>query len=105
MEFMDISSLGVAYQYAVKFEQKFKKHNKWEFRYQNKQHPKYGKCGPKSQEKGHNKDGQTHDNYRNHQQRRVMESQRRTLEYGASSTKSLGTILMNVSLNNHCWLR
>jgi hypothetical protein len=63
MEFMDISSLGVAYRYVVKFEQKFKQHNKWEFRYENTQHPKYGKCGPKSQEKGHNKDGQTHDNY------------------------------------------
>jgi hypothetical protein len=40
-----------------------------------------------------------------HQQRRVMGSQRRTLESGVSSTKSLGTILMNVTPNNHCWLR
>jgi hypothetical protein len=40
-----------------------------------------------------------------HQQIRVMGSQRRTLENGVSSTKSLGKILMNVTPNNHCWLR
>jgi hypothetical protein len=40
-----------------------------------------------------------------HQQRRVMGSRRRTLESGVSSTKSLGTILMNVTPNSHCWLR
>jgi hypothetical protein len=40
----------------------------------------------------------------NHQQRRVMRS-RRTLENSASSTKSLGTILMNVVPNSCCWLR
>jgi hypothetical protein len=34
-----------------------------------------------------------------HQQRRVMGSRRRTLENGVSSTKSLGTILMNVTPN------
>jgi hypothetical protein len=31
MDFMDISSLSVAYQYAVKIEQKFKHQNKWDF--------------------------------------------------------------------------
>jgi hypothetical protein len=30
MDFLDISSLGVAYRYAVKIEQKFKKQSKWE---------------------------------------------------------------------------
>jgi hypothetical protein len=40
-----------------------------------------------------------------HQQRREMGSQRRTLESGASSIKSLGTILLNVSPNNHYLLR
>jgi hypothetical protein len=55
------------------------------------------------------KDRERMENHRitnpNHQQIRVMGSQRRTLENGASSTKSLGTILMNVTPNNHCWLR
>jgi hypothetical protein len=31
MDFLDISSLGVAYRYVVKIEQKFKQWNKWEF--------------------------------------------------------------------------
>jgi hypothetical protein len=35
-----------------------------------------------------------------HQERRVMGSRRKILESGASSTKSLGMILMNVSPNN-----
>jgi hypothetical protein len=40
-----------------------------------------------------------------HKQRRVKRSQRRTLENGVSSTKFLGTTLMNVTPKNHCWLR
>jgi hypothetical protein len=31
MDFLDISSLGVAYRYVVEIEQKFKHQNKWEF--------------------------------------------------------------------------
>jgi hypothetical protein len=37
-----------------------------------------------------------------HQQIRVMGSQRRTLESGVSYTKSLGTILMNVTPKSNC---
>jgi hypothetical protein len=43
MEFLDISSLGSAYRYAVKIEHKFKQQNKREFRSENMQQPKYGK--------------------------------------------------------------
>jgi hypothetical protein len=46
MDFLDISSLGVAYRYAVKIEQKFKHQNKWEFGSANPQQPKYDKDGP-----------------------------------------------------------
>jgi hypothetical protein len=49
MEFLDISSLEVAYQYVVKIEQKFKQQNKREFGYENPQQPKYGKGGSNSQ--------------------------------------------------------
>jgi hypothetical protein len=49
MEFLDISSLGVAYRYAIKFMQKFKKKNKREFGSANPQQPKYGKGSPNSQ--------------------------------------------------------
>jgi hypothetical protein len=49
MDFLDISSLGVAYRYVVKIEQKFKHQNKWEFRSTNLQQPKYDKDGPNKQ--------------------------------------------------------
>jgi hypothetical protein len=49
MDFLDISSLGVAYRYVVKIEQKFKHQNKQEFGSANPQQPKYDKDGPNKQ--------------------------------------------------------
>jgi hypothetical protein len=49
MDFLDISSLGVAYRYAVKIEQKFKHQNKREFGSANPQQPKYDKDIPNKQ--------------------------------------------------------
>jgi hypothetical protein len=49
MEFLDISSLDVAYRYVVKIEQKFKHQNKQEFGSANPQQPKYEKDNPKKQ--------------------------------------------------------
>jgi hypothetical protein len=46
MDFLNISSLGVAYRYVVKIEQKFRHRNKWEFGSANLQQPKHGKYGP-----------------------------------------------------------
>jgi hypothetical protein len=48
MEFLDISSLGAAYRYVVKIEQKFKQQNKREFGFENLQQLKYGKGSPNS---------------------------------------------------------
>jgi hypothetical protein len=49
MDFLNISSLGVAYRYAVKIEQKFRHQNKWEFESANLQQPKHGKDDPNQQ--------------------------------------------------------
>jgi hypothetical protein len=49
MDFLDISSLGSAYRYAVKIEQKFKHQNKREFGSANPQQPKYDKDSPNKQ--------------------------------------------------------
>jgi hypothetical protein len=49
MDFLDISSLGAAYRYAVKIEQKFKHQNKREFGSANPQQPKYDKDSPNKQ--------------------------------------------------------
>jgi hypothetical protein len=43
MDFLEISSLGAAYRYAAKIEQKFRQQNKREFRFANMQQPKYDK--------------------------------------------------------------
>jgi hypothetical protein len=49
MEFLDISSLGVAYRHVVKIEHKFKHKNKREIGSANMQQPKYGKGNHNSQ--------------------------------------------------------
>ena len=46
MEFLDISSLGVAYHYAVKIEQKFKQRNRLDFGSVNTSRQKVGKGSP-----------------------------------------------------------
>jgi hypothetical protein len=62
MDFLDISSLGVAYRYVVKIEQKFKHQNKRDFGSANPQQPKYdkdipNKQSPENQSKPHEKKG------------------------------------------------
>jgi hypothetical protein len=49
MDFLDISSLGAAYRYAVKIEQKFKQQSKWE---------NHGKGNSNSHNEGNIKEGQ-----------------------------------------------
>jgi hypothetical protein len=48
MDFLDISSLGVSYRYAVKIEKKFKQQSKWE---------KHGKGNSNSHNEGQSKEG------------------------------------------------
>ena len=49
MDFLNISSLGVAYRYAVKMEHKFRHQNKWEFGSTNPQQPKSAQDDPNQQ--------------------------------------------------------
>ena len=49
MDFLNISSLRVAYLYVVKIEKKFRHQNKWEFRSENLQQPEYDKDDPNKQ--------------------------------------------------------
>jgi hypothetical protein len=62
MEFLNISSLGATYLYALKIEQKYKQQNKQEFGSTNPMQQKNGIGGPNSQNKGHRKERQTQDN-------------------------------------------
>jgi hypothetical protein len=97
MDFLDISSLGAAYRYVVKIEQKFRHQNKWEFGSANPQQPKYDKDDPNKQPPENQSKPQEKKGHR--------ERRRRTLESGVISTKSPGTTLMNVTQNNHWWSR
>jgi hypothetical protein len=96
MDFLDISSLSVAYRYVVKIEQKFKHQNKWEFGSANMQQPKYDKDDPNKQ---------SPENQSKPQENKGHGRQRRTLKNGVISTKSLGTTPMNVAQNSHWWPR
>jgi hypothetical protein len=58
MGFLEISSLGAAYQYAVKIEQKFKQQSKREFRFENTPQQNHGKGNPNSHNKGKRKEYQ-----------------------------------------------
>jgi hypothetical protein len=61
MEFMDISSLGVAYRYVVKIEQNLKQ-NTQQFGPGNPTQEKPGKVGLNPQKRGQSKDGKYQDN-------------------------------------------
>ena len=61
MEFLDISSLGIAYRYAAKIEQKFKQ-KKWDFGSANQ---KQAKGAPKTQNQGHSQGMVTQENFSN----------------------------------------
>jgi hypothetical protein len=56
MEFLDISSLGVAYRYAVKIEKKLKQKTR-QFGPGNPSQQNLGKGGPNPPNKGQSKDG------------------------------------------------
>jgi hypothetical protein len=96
MEFLDISSLGASYRYVVKIEQKFR-------------HQKNGSLGLQiCNNQSMIKKTLTNNLSKtspSHRKRRVTGRGRRTLKSGVISTKSPGTTLMNVSQNNHWWLR
>jgi hypothetical protein len=97
MDFLDISSLGVAYRYAIKIEQKFKHQNKWEFGSANP-------CNNRSMTKTTLTNSLLKTSP-SHKKRRVTGRQRRTSKNGAILTKSPGTTPMNVAQNSHWWPR
>jgi hypothetical protein len=61
MEFLDISSLGMAYRYVVKIKQKLKQKTR-QFGPENPSQQKTRKGGPNPPNKGQNKDVQYQDN-------------------------------------------
>jgi len=61
MEFLDITSLGMAFRYAIKIEQKVKQKRR-EFGFVTPSHSKQGKGGPNPHTKGPSQYGHPQDN-------------------------------------------
>jgi hypothetical protein len=97
MEFLDISSLGVAYRYAAKIEQKFKQ-KKRDFGSANQ---KQGKGTPKPQNKGPSQGGEPRITRQSHKQRTTPRSQKRTRGSGVSSIRAPLTTQVSVGPSSH----
>jgi hypothetical protein len=69
LEFLYISSLGMAYRYVITIEQKLKQKMR-QFGPRNPSQQKPGKGGPKPQNKGQRKYGQYQDNHSNPQEKK-----------------------------------
>jgi hypothetical protein len=96
MDFLDISSLGVASRYAVKIKQKFKHQNKRKFGSANPQQPKYDKDGPNKE---------SPENQSKPQEKKGHGKTKKDTKNGVISTKAPSTTPMNVAQNIHWWPR
>jgi hypothetical protein len=96
MDFLDISSLDIAYRYVVKIKQNLSTRTNESLGLQIRNNQSMIKTTltnnlPKTSP--------------SHRKRRAMERRRRTPENGVISTKSPGTTPMNVAQNSHWWPR
>jgi hypothetical protein len=96
MDFLDISSFGVAYRYVVKIEKKFRHQNKREFGSPNQKQPKYEKDDP---------DKQLPKNQSKPQEKKGHRKTKKDTRKWCISTKDPSTTLMNVTQNIHWWPR
>jgi hypothetical protein len=105
MDFMDTSSLGVTYRYVVKSSRNLSSKTSSSLGQQIRNNRSMVRVDLNSREKDRERMENPKTTSPSHQKRRVMESRRRKLESGVSSTKSLDTILINITPNSHYWLR
>ena len=95
MDFLEISSLGSAYRYAVKIEEKFRQKNKRDSGPANPPQ-KQGKGNP-----GPQNTTKENDNQSLPQAKKGDRKTKKTLVSGANFIKAVGTTLMNASQSSH----
>jgi SRSO17 transposase len=100
---LDRFSLGASYQYAVKIDHKFKQWSKKEFRFTNTPQKIMENATLTHKKKDKSRIFNIKKINPINWLRGVVGSLRKTLKIGVSSTKSLGTIPINVTQNNHWW--
>jgi hypothetical protein len=100
IQFLNISSLGAAYRYAVKIEQKFKQ-KKRDFGSAN---PKQGKGAPKPQNKGQSQGGTAQDNQSKLQAKNTPRSRKKDTGKWCEFHKSPLTTQVSVGPSSHWWL-
>jgi hypothetical protein len=102
MEFLDISSLGTAYRYVVKIEQKLKQKTR-QFGPGNPSQQNPGKGGPNPRTKDREKMDSIRTTSTSRKQRRTPERQRKIPGSGATSIRALGITLLTVAQSSHWW--
>ena len=98
MEFLEISSLGTMYQYAIKSRTLNRRSETLDLQIRSK-----GKASPNHRTKDKVKMGQPKTTRRSHKKRTTPRSQRRTQESGVSSIRDALTTQVSVGPRNRCW--
>jgi hypothetical protein len=102
MEFLDISSLGAAYRYAVKIEQKLKQKT-WQFGPGNPSQKIQERVAPTHRTKDREKMDSIRTTSPSRKQRRTLERQRKIPGSGVTSIRALGITLLIVAQSSRWW--
>jgi hypothetical protein len=102
MEFLDISSLGAAYRYVVKIEQKLKQKTR-QFGPGNPHNKIQERVAPTHRTKEREKMGSIRTTSTSHKQRRTLERQRKIPGSGATSIRALGITLLTSAQSSRWW--
>jgi hypothetical protein len=102
IEFLDITSLGTAYRYIFKIEQKFKQKRR-EFGSEKASQPKQGKGFPNPYSKGQRKYGHSQDNQSKQQHKNDNEKMKMNTGKWCEYNKISWNNTKNVAQSSHSW--
>ena len=102
MEFLDISSLGVAYWYAVKIKQKLKQKT-WQFGPGNPSQKSQERAAPTHQTKRKENMDNIKTTSPSQKKRRTLERQSKIPRSGVTSMRALGITLLTTTQSSYWW--